>query len=248
MKKAISFKKTTFKVVNSTNRAQQVEHEGYTAGCIGLYKTTSARYWTAYHLPSGELLSIKGPSTREKAYEEAANYISDDASSFDELSDPAENTDNPEPETTAKIIEDIAKKAKEVLCKNCGFKLSSGMFSAYMTSDKTKYSCPECRTKQPTGNLTKTTAGIESTAVVEEPQPEPQPTMPMFDGVMVQAFRFGKKLQRIKLTFTGDTKPHKEDIKKLGKAWWNGALSRWEVDVTDTPLAAKISFVTPQAA
>ena len=52
------------------------------------------------------------------------------------------------------------------------------------------------------------------------------------NGVQVTAYFFGKKLQRTKLVFSGTTKPFKDGIKKIGKAWFNQALARWEVDVT----------------
>ena len=114
------------------------------------------------------------------------------------------------------------------------------MFSAYLTSDRKNYSCPECRTKQPTTrrDLPENTADEKNNELANDAKvntlepPKNEIKFPFFEGVEVKAFKFGKKLQRIKLTFTGDTKPHKEDIKKLGKAWWNQALSRWEVGRT----------------
>ena len=69
------------------------------------------------------------------------------------------------------------------------------------------------------------------------------------NGLQVTAYYFGKKLQRTKLVFSGNTKPYKDEIKKLGKAWFNQALSRWEVDVTGHPAERCVrGAAMPQAA
>ena len=159
----------------------------------------------------------------------------------------AATDDNPEPETTAdekdmrapkQIVEDWrAKKRAEKQAQN-----TADVEPANPETD----THPLPATEKATETKNEENAKGENIEVFEPPKNEIM--FPFFEGVEVKAFQFGKKLQRIKLIFTGDTKPHKEDIKKLGKAWWNGALSRWEVDITDTPLAANISFVAPQAA
>ena len=210
MKKTNGFKKGSFKIAARLECGKHCLQEvsGYIMGDIGLDQRTKGN-WRATHIPSGLAITIGsfGYNTRQEAFEEAKKILETLDKSVlqkgieqfqsllkdfeSEKANPAEDTNNPEPETTA---------------------------------------------------------DLESTVVVEAPEPEPQPTMPMFDGVTVQAFRFGKKLNRIKLTFTGNTKPHKEAIKAMGRSWWNGALSRWEVDVTGTALAANIRFIEPQAA
>ena len=214
MKKENGFKKGSYKIAARLECGKHglKEVSGYVSGDIGVEKKQSGSYtyWTATYIPSGLLIGADF-ATRQKAFEESKvmlektdkSVLQKGIEQFQNLlkdfeiekANPAENTDNPEPETTAEIVKKIAEKAKEVFCKNCGFKLSSGMFSAYMTSDRTKYSCPECRTKQPTirrdlpentadeKKAQTTTADFESAEIVEEPQPEPQPTMPMFDGV-----------------------------------------------------------------
>ena len=154
-----------------------------------------------------------------------------------------ENTDNLKPDTSPKDLPETTTDFESTVVVE---ESSSVNETAKTIEERTRLAMEAYEANHEIQQLEDAFASV---AFVEEtPQPEPQPTMPMFDGVEVKAFRFGKKMQRTKLVFTGDTKPHKESIKALGKAWWNQALSRWEVDVTDTPLAEKISFIAPQAA
>ena len=145
MKKTKGFKKSSYKIAArlKCGKHSLQEVSGYIMGDTGIDQRTKGN-WRATHIPSRLAIGSFGYNTRQEAFEDAQKILETTDNSVlqkgieqfqnllkdfeSENAAPAENTDNPEPEKTAKIIEDIAEKAKEVLCKNCGFKLSSGMF------------------------------------------------------------------------------------------------------------------------
>ena len=215
------FKKGSYKIAARLGCGKHGLKEvyGYIAGDIGVKKKQSSSYtYWTATYIPSGLLIGTDYSTRQKAFEEGKKIL--------------EKTDK---SILQKGIEQFQNLLKD-------FEIETA--APAETTDNSEPEIMDAEKKE-------AEAQVKSSAKDELEETEPEPAIektPFFEGVTIQAFQFGKKLNRIKLTFTGNTKPHKEAIKKLGKAWWNQALSRWEVDITDTPLAANISFVVPQTA
>ena len=231
------------------------------AGEIGIDKREKEG-WVASHIPSGISLTEIGYGNRLEACLEAANklnaykkqypslleeatrqfQITQGLARADKIADEKRELENAggNTRTPKEIVEAwraqkaaekaaIAEKAATETKKE-GAESMEKETRAIVTNEKIDVAQSE--------DLIKESVDMESTDSAINENASGNANLPTFDGVNVEAVKFGKKLQRAKLIFTGNTKPYKDEIKRLGKAWWNSKETRWEVDVTGYPIEA----------